>query len=98
MGKKIVTTEKLIAKLIGYDGSGTRYNQMVEKKYDMIEVSKVIFTSGVYSNKIKDLLPHLRIYTRILWGVFTTESKRILQTTSMVTNNIFSTILLMRRR
>lgn len=57
LGKKIVITEKLIAKLIGHDGSGMRCHQMVVKKSDVIDISKVIFTSGVHSNKIKDLLP-----------------------------------------
>lgn len=41
---------------------------MVEKRYDLIEISKVIFTFGVHSNKMKDLLPHLRIWARILLG------------------------------
>lgn len=68
MGNKIVITKKLIAKLIGHDGFGIRCNQMVERKYDLIEISKVIFTSGVHSNKIKDILPHIRIWAKILLG------------------------------
>lgn len=68
IGKKIVITEKLIAKLIRHDGSGKKCLQMVERNFDLIEISKVIFTFGVHSNKIKDLLPHLRIWAKILLG------------------------------
>lgn len=68
LGKKIVITKKLIAKLIGHDGSGKRCYYMVERKYDFIEISKVIFTSGFHSNKIKDLQPNLRIWAKILLG------------------------------
>lgn len=68
MGNKIVITEKLIEKLIRHDGSRVRCNQMVEKRYDLIEISKVILTSRVHSNKMMDLLPHLRIWAKILLG------------------------------
>lgn len=68
IGKKFVIIGKLITKLIRHDGSGPRCNQMVEIKFDLIEISKVISTFGVHSNNIKDLLPHLRIWARILLG------------------------------
>lgn len=44
--KKIVISEKLIAKLIDHDGSGIRYEQMVKKDSNITEMSKVIFSSG----------------------------------------------------
>lgn len=44
-GKKIVISEKLIAKLIGHDGSEIRWEQMVEKESNLIEMSKVIFAT-----------------------------------------------------
>lgn len=68
LGKSIVIIEKLIAKLIGHDGSGTRCHLMVAKRYYIIDISKVIFTFIVHSNKIKDLIPYMRIQVRILLG------------------------------
>lgn len=68
LGKKIVITKKLISKLIRHDGSGKRCYQVVERKFDLIEISKVIFTSGIHSNNIKDLQPNLRIWAKFLLG------------------------------
>lgn len=67
-GKKIVISEKLIAKLIGHDGFGIRCEQMVEKESNITEMSKVIFSSGKHSIKIKDVLPHIKVWARILLG------------------------------
>lgn len=41
---------------------------MMEKRSDLINISKVIFTSRVHSNKVKDHLPYLRTWAKILLG------------------------------
>lgn len=65
-GKKIVIFEKLIAKLIGHDGSGIRCEKMVEKESNLDKLSEVIFTTRKNSRKIKDLHPHLKVWDRII--------------------------------
>lgn len=67
-GKKMVIYEKLIDKLINHDGSGIRCEQIVEKDSNINEMSKVVFSSGKNSSKIKDLFPHLKVQARILLG------------------------------
>lgn len=67
-GKKIVISEKLIAKLIGQDGSRIRCDQMVETESNLTEMSKVIFDNGKHSSKIRNLLSHLKFWARILLG------------------------------
>lgn len=64
----MVITERLIAKLIGYDGYRKRCYQMVGRKFDLIEISKLIFTSKIHSNKIKNLQSNSRIWAKILLG------------------------------
>lgn len=59
--KKIVISEKVIAKLIDHDGSGIRYEQMVEKNLNITEISKVILSSGKHSRKIKYFLSYLKV-------------------------------------
>lgn len=61
-------SEKLIAKLIGHDGSGIRCEQMVENESNLTETSKVILTFVKHSIKVKDILTHLKIWARILLG------------------------------
>lgn len=59
-------SEKLIAKLIGHDGSIIRCEKMVENESNLTEISKVIFSSRKHSSKVKDLLTHLKVWARIL--------------------------------
>lgn len=66
-GKKIVITEKLIAKLIENDESSIRHELMGERRYDQVEMAKSIFTTGSHANKIKNTHSDLRIWARILF-------------------------------
>lgn len=67
-GKNIVITEKLIAKLIGNDGSGIRCKLMGETRSDQVEKAKEISTTESHANKIKNHHSKLRIWARILLG------------------------------
>lgn len=60
-GKKIMISNKLIIKLIGHDGSGIRCEQIVEKESNLDQWSKLIFSTGNKSIKIKDLHPYLKL-------------------------------------
>lgn len=61
MGKKIVITEKLIANLLGYDGTRVKCRDLAERISDLNIVFQKSFVSGLESNKIKDLKDYLRI-------------------------------------
>lgn len=61
-------SEKLIAKIIGHDGSGIKCETMVERESNLDEIYKVIFVSGKHSNKVKDLHPKLKVWATILLG------------------------------
>lgn len=61
MGKKIVISERLIAKLIGHDGSGIKFENMGERRYGLIDISKVISMIGSHARRIKNLHPSMRI-------------------------------------
>ena len=68
MGKKIVITEDLIGKLIGYNGGRVRCIDMADKCSDLKSIARVIFTSGQPSSKIRDLKDYYRIWARIILG------------------------------
>lgn len=67
--KEIVISEKLI----GYHGSGIRYEQRVEKESNSTEISKVISVSGKHSSKIKGLQPKLKFRLEFFWDVLIAE-------------------------
>ena len=68
MGKKIVITEDLIARLIGYSGGGVRCIDMAERCADVALIAREIFTLGLPSSKIRDLKDHHRIWAKIILG------------------------------
>ena len=68
MGKKIVITEDLISKLIGYNGGGVRCIDMAERCSDVSSIAREIFTHGLPSSKIRDLKDHHGIWARIILG------------------------------
>ena len=68
MGKKIVITEDLIGKLIGYNGDEVRCSDMAEKCSDLKAIARVIFTFRHPSSKIRDLKDYYRIWARIILG------------------------------
>ena len=68
MGKKIVITEDLISKLIGYNGGGVICIDMAERCSDVASIAREIFTHGLPSSKIRDLKDHHRIWARIILG------------------------------
>ena len=68
MGKTIAITEDLIAKLIGYNGGGICCSDMDEKCFNLKAISRVIFTSGKPSNKIRYLKDYFRIWEKIILG------------------------------
>ncbi|KAL5076615.1 hypothetical protein RYX36_015599 [Vicia faba] len=70
MGKKIVISEDLIARLIGQSGGGVRCVDMAERCPDIGVVANRIFTLGMPSSKIKDLKDHCRVWAKIVLGCF----------------------------
>ena len=70
MGKKIVISEDLIARLIGQSGGGVRCVDMAERCADTGVVANRIFTLGMPSSKIKDLKDHCRVWAKIILGCF----------------------------
>ena len=67
MGKKIVITEDLIARLIGYSGGGVRCINMAERCADAALIAREIFTLGLPSSKIRDLKDHTKYGLRLFW-------------------------------
>ena len=66
MGKKIVITEDLISRLIGYNGGGVRCINMAERCSDVASIAREIFTLGLPSSKIRDLKDHHKIWAKII--------------------------------
>lgn len=84
-GNKIVISEKLVAKLIGYDGSGIICEQMVEKEFKLTKISKEIFVSGKHSSKIKDLHHKLRVWDQLLMGCI--HHKRLINSSDYINSD-----------
>ena len=73
MGKKIVITEDLIGKLIGYNGGGVRCIDMADRCSDLKLIAKEIFSSEHPSSKIIDLKDHHRIWARNHSGMYQSQ-------------------------
>lgn len=68
LGHKISVSEKLIATLLGHDGSWKRCFGMIAKKDKIAEIAKVIFKKGNPSSNAKNFHDKLKIWFKIILG------------------------------
>lgn len=91
MGKTIMITEDLIRRLIGSEDTDI-VNASIGR-VDMAKVYSEVFTSGLPSNKIRDMKTHYKIWAKIFMGCIHHRKLRTPQIILTHVNSILCTIL-----